>query len=135
VTVQKRHKTRLFPQKESDGVGKMGNVPPGTVVDTDITHPTENSFFLASHEGIQVCQLLASAMFTRFQVKLNIHWGLGIRTNTVTGNPLQDSPFIRTLKQCFSTFWASSPGLRQIFTLLSRLQFFCLVFFVLVMCF
>merc|ERR1712203_957326 len=25
----------------------------GTVVDTEITHPTETSFFLASHEGIQ----------------------------------------------------------------------------------
>ena len=32
----------------------MGNIPPGTVVDTTITHPTEHSFFLASHEGIQV---------------------------------------------------------------------------------
>jgi hypothetical protein len=32
----------------------MGNVPPGTVVDTDITHPTEMSYFMASHEGIQV---------------------------------------------------------------------------------
>jgi hypothetical protein len=35
----------------------MMNVPPGTVVDTDITHPTETSFFLASHEGIQVSNL------------------------------------------------------------------------------
>ncbi len=28
------------------------------------------------------------------------------------------------LQKCFSTFWASSPGWRQIFTLLSRSQFF-----------
>ena len=31
----------------------MKNVPPGTVVDSDITHPTEKSFFMVSHEGIQ----------------------------------------------------------------------------------
>lgn len=54
LVAQKRHKTRLFPVNERDGVGKMKNVPPGTVVDTVITHPTEYDFFLASHEGIQV---------------------------------------------------------------------------------
>jgi len=31
---------------------------------------------------------------------------------------------VDSLDQCFSTFWASSPGLRQIFPLLSRLHFF-----------
>ena len=35
-----------------DGI-RNGNVQPGTVVDTDIIHPTVSSFFLASHEGIQ----------------------------------------------------------------------------------
>ncbi len=55
LVAQKRHKTRLFPENPGkDGVGRMKNVPPGTVVDTDITSPTEESFFLASHEGIQV---------------------------------------------------------------------------------
>lgn len=54
LVVQKRHNTRLFPENSAQGVGRMKNVPPGTVVDTDITHPTETSFFLASHEGIQV---------------------------------------------------------------------------------
>ena len=49
LVVQKRHNTRLFPENPRDGVGRMGNVPPGTVVDTEITHPTETSFFLASH--------------------------------------------------------------------------------------
>jgi eukaryotic translation initiation factor 2C len=54
IVAQKRHKTRLFPVYPRDGVGRNLNVPPGTVVDHTITHPTEFSFFLASHEGIQV---------------------------------------------------------------------------------
>jgi len=53
VVAQKRHNTRLFPENDKDRVGKAGNIPPGTVVDTEITHPVETSFFLASHEGIQ----------------------------------------------------------------------------------
>jgi len=53
IVAQKRHKTRLFPVNPKDGVGRNQNVPPGTVVDHTITHPTEFSFFLASHEGIQ----------------------------------------------------------------------------------
>lgn len=53
---QKRHHTRLFPQNPKDGL-RNGNVPPGTVVDVDITYPTVSSFFLASHEGIQVCHI------------------------------------------------------------------------------
>ena len=54
IVAQKRHKTRLFPVNPRDSVGKNLNVKPGTVVDHTITHPTEFSFFLASHEGIQV---------------------------------------------------------------------------------
>ena len=54
IVAQKRHKTRLFPVNASEGIGKNYNVPPGTVVDHTITHPSEFSFFLASHEGIQV---------------------------------------------------------------------------------
>ncbi|XP_058007094.1 protein argonaute 2 isoform X3 [Hevea brasiliensis] len=46
VVAQKRHKTRLFP--ESD---KNENVPPGTVVDTKITHPIGFDFYLCSHYG------------------------------------------------------------------------------------
>ena len=53
IVAQKRHKTRLFPVKSNDGVGRNRNVPPGTVVDHTITHPNQFSFFLASHEGIQ----------------------------------------------------------------------------------
>ena len=50
---QKRHHTRFFPENPKSAL-KNGNILPGTVVDTDIIHPTVSSFFLASHEGIQV---------------------------------------------------------------------------------
>lgn len=53
VVAQKRHKTRLYPTNDRETVGRNKNVMPGTVVDTVITNPTEESFFLASHEGIQ----------------------------------------------------------------------------------
>ena len=33
--------------------GRSGNIPPGTTVDTGITHPTEFDFYLCSHAGIQ----------------------------------------------------------------------------------
>ena len=54
IIAQKRHKTRLFVENPSDGIGKTRNIPPGTVVDKDITSLSEIDFFLASHEGIQV---------------------------------------------------------------------------------
>ena len=54
VVVQKRHHTRFFPENPQDGTGRMRNVPPGTVVDDIITHPTEFDYYLCSHEGIQV---------------------------------------------------------------------------------
>ncbi|KAL7241436.1 hypothetical protein ACSBR1_014097 [Camellia fascicularis] len=50
VVAQKRHQTRLFPEKMKDG-GSTGNVPPGTVVDKKITHPFEFDFYLCSHYG------------------------------------------------------------------------------------
>ncbi|KAI1299311.1 Protein argonaute-2 [Halotydeus destructor] len=51
--VQKRHHHRLHTQFPEDGVGRMKNVPAGTVVDTTITHPRDFDGFLCSHEGIQ----------------------------------------------------------------------------------
>ncbi|CAF88440.1 unnamed protein product, partial [Tetraodon nigroviridis] len=38
----------------SSQVGRSGNIPAGTTVDTDITHPYEFDFYLCSHAGIQV---------------------------------------------------------------------------------
>lgn len=52
LVVQKRHHTRFFPApKDADGGNK--NVPAGTVVDSEITHPTELDFYLVSHASIQ----------------------------------------------------------------------------------
>ncbi|VFQ59918.1 unnamed protein product [Cuscuta campestris] len=45
VVAQKRHQTRLFLPNSSN------NVPPGTVVDTIIVHPTDFDFYLCSHFG------------------------------------------------------------------------------------
>ncbi|XP_077548983.1 protein argonaute-4-like isoform X2 [Haemaphysalis longicornis] len=53
IVVQKRHRTRFKPVREADGVGTMKNIPPGTVVDSVVTHPREKDFFLCSHIGIQ----------------------------------------------------------------------------------
>ncbi|XP_062095124.1 protein argonaute 5-like [Humulus lupulus] len=55
VIVQKRHHTRLFPADydNRDSMDKSGNIQPGTVVDTQICHPTEFDFYLNSHVGIQ----------------------------------------------------------------------------------
>ncbi|KAL5488099.1 hypothetical protein ACEPAI_6207 [Sanghuangporus weigelae] len=52
VVVGKRHHVRFFPLSPHDGDRKTGNCPPGTVVDTDVTHPTEFDFYLQSHGGL-----------------------------------------------------------------------------------
>ncbi|CAH8821433.1 unnamed protein product [Trichobilharzia szidati] len=48
IVVQKRHHIRFRPSEP-----RARNVEPGTVVDTDITHPREFDFYLCSQEGIQ----------------------------------------------------------------------------------
>lgn len=53
IVVQKRHHTRLFCVKKEDQCGKSSNIPPGTMVDCGITHPTEFDFYLCSHFGVQ----------------------------------------------------------------------------------
>ncbi|KAL3840550.1 hypothetical protein ACJIZ3_025141 [Penstemon smallii] len=51
AVVQKRHHTRLFPC-ETDQFSDE-NIPPGTVVDSIITHPREFDFYLCSHWGVK----------------------------------------------------------------------------------
>lgn len=59
IVVQKRHHTRLFCADHKDQTGRSGNIPAGTTVDVGITHPTEFDFFLCSHAGIQVRQVVS----------------------------------------------------------------------------
>ncbi|KAF5390572.1 hypothetical protein D9757_002737 [Collybiopsis confluens] len=51
IVVGKRHHIRFFPTNKNDE-DKSGNCPAGTVVDRDITHPTEFDFYLQSHGGL-----------------------------------------------------------------------------------
>ena len=51
ILVQKRHHTRFLPVDQ--GVADpSGNVPAGTVVDTEICHPTQFDFYLCSHASV-----------------------------------------------------------------------------------
>ncbi|KAI8828499.1 Piwi domain-containing protein, partial [Chytridium lagenaria] len=52
IVVQKRHHARFFPIRKEDS-DKSGNVLPGTVIETGITHPSEFDFYLCSHPGLQ----------------------------------------------------------------------------------
>ncbi|KAG0229804.1 hypothetical protein BGW42_001330 [Actinomortierella wolfii] len=52
VVVQKRHRVRFFPMHREDA-DRMGNCRAGTVIDTDVVHPTEFDFYLQSHASIQ----------------------------------------------------------------------------------
>ncbi|XP_019433398.1 PREDICTED: protein argonaute 7 [Lupinus angustifolius] len=57
AVVQKRHHTRLFPfetdQSSTQNHSMYENIPPGTVVDSVITHPKEFDFYLCSHWGVK----------------------------------------------------------------------------------
>ncbi|GAB4840062.1 Protein argonaute 7 [Ancistrocladus abbreviatus] len=55
AVVQKRHHTRLFPDENDPSCMQFSNenIPPGTVVDTMITHPREFDFYLCSHWGVK----------------------------------------------------------------------------------
>nr|XP_003707086.1 PREDICTED: protein argonaute-2 [Megachile rotundata]XP_012149383.1 PREDICTED: protein argonaute-2 [Megachile rotundata] len=52
LVVQKRHHIRLFPT-DNNCDQKNFNVLAGTIVDTEITHPTHIDFYLVSHASIQ----------------------------------------------------------------------------------
>lgn len=52
LVVQKRHHTRFIPM-DSRSADKSGNCKAGTLIETDIVHPTEFDFYLLSHAGLQ----------------------------------------------------------------------------------
>ncbi|KAF2155375.1 Piwi-domain-containing protein [Myriangium duriaei CBS 260.36] len=49
IIATKRHHVRFFPQNGD----KNGNALPGTLVETAVTHPYENDFFLCSHVALK----------------------------------------------------------------------------------
>ncbi|KAG7439281.1 eukaryotic translation initiation factor 2C [Guyanagaster necrorhizus] len=51
IIVGKRHHMRFFPKNPNDR-DKSGNLPPGTVIDQEITNPVEFDFYLQSHGGL-----------------------------------------------------------------------------------
>ncbi|KAF7332103.1 Argonaute-like protein [Mycena kentingensis (nom. inval.)] len=51
LVVGKRHHVRFFPQTERDA-DRSGNCRAGTVVDREISHPTEFDFYLQAHGGL-----------------------------------------------------------------------------------
>ncbi|XP_076684967.1 argonaute 2 isoform X5 [Andrena cerasifolii] len=53
LVVQKRHHIRLFPTDAKNSDDRNFNVQAGTIVDTEITHPTHVDFYLVSHASIQ----------------------------------------------------------------------------------
>ncbi|KAJ3646696.1 hypothetical protein Zmor_024272 [Zophobas morio] len=53
LVVQKRHHTRLFPMDSRDSEDRNMNVPAGTCVDSMITNPMMQDFYLVSHASIQ----------------------------------------------------------------------------------
>lgn len=50
IVGSKRHHVRFFPEKGGD---RNGNPLPGTLVETGVTHPFENDFYLCSHAAIK----------------------------------------------------------------------------------
>jgi eukaryotic translation initiation factor 2C len=52
IILQKRHHMRLFAHDPRDA-DKSGNCKSGLVVDSDITHPYENDFYLMSQAGLK----------------------------------------------------------------------------------
>ncbi|KAL2341500.1 hypothetical protein Fmac_009440 [Flemingia macrophylla] len=50
IVAQKRHQTRFFPEGWRGG-SSSGNILPGTIVDTKVTHPFEFDFYLCSYYG------------------------------------------------------------------------------------
>jgi len=84
ISVQKRHHIRFIPGRGSL-TDKSGNAMPGTVIDTDIIHPTRFEFYLCSHPGLQ-----GTSRPTKYQVLLD--------ENNMTADEIQDM----TYKMCYT---------------------------------
>lgn len=58
----KRHHVRFFPEKGD----RNGNALPGTIIETGVTHPFENDFYLCAHNALK-----GTARPTHYHVILN----------------------------------------------------------------
>lgn len=52
IVASKRHHVRFFP-KDNAGADRNGNPLPGTLVETGVTHPFENDFYMCSHAALK----------------------------------------------------------------------------------
>ena len=64
IIASKRHHIRFFPKDNNKD--KNGNPLPGTLVESNVTHPYENDFFLCSHSAIK-----GTARPTHYHVLMN----------------------------------------------------------------
>ncbi|CAB5198298.1 unnamed protein product [Rhizophagus irregularis] len=80
VLVKKRRHTRFFPI-DRQNYDRTGNCPPGTVIETDITHPFEFDFYLLSHAGI-----MGTSRPTHYQVLYDENEFDANRLQTLTYN-------------------------------------------------
>ncbi|KHJ87040.1 piwi domain protein [Oesophagostomum dentatum] len=56
IVAQKEHNVRLMLERIDRSLRPTGqNIPPGVVVDTQLTHPSFKEFYLNSHITLQVC--------------------------------------------------------------------------------
>ena len=71
IVVQKRHHTRFIPKYHEEKAGsdlpweRTGNIPSGTLVESQVVHPTDMDFFLCSHDSPVVSiSLLMSLLYS-----------------------------------------------------------------------
>ncbi|KAH8033028.1 hypothetical protein HPB51_005587 [Rhipicephalus microplus] len=62
----------VMPGTDHDGVGKCWNVPPGSTVDSVVTHPLDFDFFLCSHFGIQKLSYYLCLTYARCACSVSI---------------------------------------------------------------
>ena len=55
--LNKKTHTRYFAANQKDQIGKSGNVPAGTIVDTNVVSKSMCDFYLTSAQGIKVIKL------------------------------------------------------------------------------
>ena len=54
IVLNKKTHTRYFAADQKDQIGKSGNVPAGTIVDTNVVSKSMCDFYLTSAQGIKV---------------------------------------------------------------------------------